>query len=95
LYEQGFDGQSNESFAAYFDTLLELSKSGQVYFVRYEDLLDKREAEVTSLCKFLFGRETLSDTNLERWIKQVLKRPIDVELESTKVNGFQKFFTGN
>ena len=36
-----------ESFAAYFDTLLELSKSGQVYFVRYEDLLNKREVEVT------------------------------------------------
>jgi hypothetical protein len=66
-----------------------------VYFVRYEDLLNKREAEVTQLCKFLFGRETLSDTNLERWIKQVLKRPIDVELESTKVTGYQKFFTGN
>lgn len=46
-----------------------IEKRNPIYFIRYEDLILNKEAELTELFKFILELNSLEGTNIEKRIK--------------------------
>ena len=49
-----------------------------VYFLRYEDLLEKQEETLEKLFEFLFGVESIEGLNIQRRIKDIVSQGKEV-----------------
>lgn len=65
-----------ENHALYMQTLHQhhvIEKRNPIYFIRYEDLILNKEAELIELFKFILELNSLEGTNIEKRIKQVIQ----------------------